>query len=50
MEGEFRLVFDTIPEQFDRYRPRYSEELFRDTYVLYLTKKPSPLSPNRKEV
>ena len=28
MEGEFRLVFDTIPEQFDRYRPRYSEELF----------------------
>lgn len=28
MEGEFRLVFDTIPEQFDRYSPRYSEELF----------------------
>ena len=25
---EFRLVFDTIPEQFDRYRPRYSRELF----------------------
>lgn len=27
---EFRKVFDTIPEQFDKYRPRYSEELFAD--------------------
>jgi len=27
---EFRRIFDTIPEQFDRYRPRYSEELFSD--------------------
>ncbi|MBQ8087240.1 MAG: methyltransferase domain-containing protein [Clostridia bacterium] len=26
---EFRKIFDTIPEQFDRYRPRYSEELFQ---------------------
>ena len=25
---EFRKVFDTIPEQFDRFRPRYSRELF----------------------
>ncbi|MDO5138804.1 MAG: SAM-dependent methyltransferase, partial [Oscillospiraceae bacterium] len=25
---EFRKVFDLIPEQFDRYRPRYSQELF----------------------
>lgn len=25
---EFRKVFDTIPEQFDKYRPRYSQELF----------------------
>ena len=25
---EFRKVFDTIPEQFDKYRPRYSPELF----------------------
>ena len=25
---EFRMVFDTIPEQFDRFRPRYSRELF----------------------
>ena len=25
---EFRKVFDTIPEQFDRYRPRYSPALF----------------------
>ncbi len=27
---EFRKVFDTIPDQFDKYRPRYSEELFAD--------------------
>lgn len=27
---ELRLSFDSIPEQFDRYRPRYSAELFRD--------------------
>ena len=27
---EFRKVFDTIPEQFDRYRPRYTERLFSD--------------------
>ena len=25
---EFRKVFDTIPEQFDKYRARYSKELF----------------------
>ena len=25
---EFRKIFDTIPEQFDKYRPRYSAELF----------------------
>ncbi len=25
---EFRKIFDTIPEQFDRFRPRYSQELF----------------------
>lgn len=27
---EFRKIFDTIPEQFDKYRPRYSEALFAD--------------------
>lgn len=27
---EFRRIFDTIPEQFDRYRPRYSPELFAE--------------------
>ena len=27
---ELRKIFDTIPEQFDRYRPRYSAELFAD--------------------
>ena len=25
---EFRKIFDTIPEEFDKYRPRYSTELF----------------------
>ena len=30
MSMEFRKVFDTIPEQFDKYRPRYSAELFAD--------------------
>ena len=25
---EYRKVFDTIPEQFDKFRPRYSPELF----------------------
>ena len=25
---EFRRIFDTIPEQFDKYRPRYCQELF----------------------
>ena len=25
---EYRKVFDKIPEQFDKYRPRYSAELF----------------------
>ena len=25
---EYRKVFDEIPEQFDKYRPRYSAELF----------------------
>ena len=27
---EFRKIFDTIPDQFDKYRPRYSAELFAD--------------------
>ena len=27
-QDEFRRVFDMIPDQFDRFRPRYSEELF----------------------
>ena len=25
---EFRKIFDTIPEQFDKFRPRYCRELF----------------------
>lgn len=25
---EFRKIFDTIPEQFDKFRPRYSADLF----------------------
>lgn len=31
---EFRKVFDTIPEQFDRFRPRYTPELF-DSLIEY---------------
>jgi trans-aconitate methyltransferase len=27
---DFRKVFDRIPEQFDKWRPRYCEELFAD--------------------
>jgi SAM-dependent methyltransferase len=27
---EFRKIFDTIPDAFDKYRPRYSEALFAD--------------------
>ena len=27
-EDEFRRIFDTIPDEFDRFRPRYSDELF----------------------
>ena len=27
-QDEFRRVFDTIPDKFDKFRPRYSEELF----------------------
>lgn len=27
---EFRKIFDTIPEQFDRWRPRYCEAAFAD--------------------
>ena len=27
---EYRRIFDTIPEQFDRYRPRYCDGLFAD--------------------
>ena len=25
---ELRKIFDTIPEQFDKFRPKYSAELF----------------------
>ncbi len=31
---EYRKVFDTIPEEFDRYRPKYSQELF-DNLIAY---------------
>ena len=27
---DFRKIFDTIPEKFDTYRPRYCDELFAD--------------------
>ena len=31
---DYRLVFDTVPELFDRFRPRYSRELF-DAFIDY---------------
>lgn len=31
---EFRRVFDTIPEKFDRYRPRYCKEAFDEIFRL----------------
>ena len=27
---EFRKIFDSIPEQFDKWRPRYCDEVFLD--------------------
>ena len=27
---DFRTIFDTVPEQFDQWRPRYCAELFAD--------------------
>lgn len=27
---EFRKIFDSIPEKFDKWRPRYCEEIFAD--------------------
>ena len=39
---EFRKIFDTIPEQFDQFRPRYSPELFE--YLINCTK----LGPEKK--
>lgn len=29
---DFRKVFDTIPEKFDKWRPRYCDELFSDVF------------------
>lgn len=31
---DFRKTFDQIPEHFDRYRPRYCEELFQELIML----------------
>ncbi len=27
---DFKTIFEQVPEQFDRWRPRYCEELFAD--------------------
>ena len=39
---EFRKIFDTIPDQFDKYRPRYSPELFE--YLIDFAK----ITPDKK--
>ena len=31
---DFRKTFDRIPETFDKYRPRYREELFQELITL----------------
>ena len=36
---ELRKVFDTIPDQFDKFRPRYSRELF-DSLIEYVDIRP----------
>jgi len=41
-QEEFRKVFDIIPEQFDKYRPTYSQELF-DSLIGY-----AQLGPGKK--
>ena len=41
---EFRRIFDTIPERFDRYRVRYSHELFAQFIAMaHITEKSSVL-------
>ena len=32
---EFRRIFDTIPDQYDQFRPRYSPDLFE--YLINFT-------------
>ena len=39
---EFRKIFDTIPERFDKFRPRYSAELFE--YLI----KTAEIGPDKK--
>lgn len=39
---EFRKIFDTIPEQFDKFRPIYSQELF-DSLIAY-----AKIGPDKK--
>ena len=39
---ELRKIFDTIPEQFDKFRPKYSGELFE--FLIYFAQ----LGPDRK--
>lgn len=37
---DFRKTFDSIPEQFDKWRQRYCKELF-DTVIQYTDISPS---------
>lgn len=32
---DFKKTFDKLPENFDRYRPRYCDELFEELIVRY---------------
>ena len=31
---DFRKTFDKIPEDFDKYRPRYCKELFQELEII----------------
>ena len=46
---ELRKIFDTIPEQFDKFRPRYSKELF-DHLIGYAGLGPEKTVPERGAV
>ena len=37
---DFRKTFDKIPESFDKYRPRYCDELFEELIIMLRPSQP----------